>query len=306
MLNSERTVEDQGGRSEDGALAERKAFDILAIGPHSGKPRTSGLTIVVDGMDGGFLSLQEVEALGDFAAEYVDYIKLGWTIARLTRVSLIRRKIEALHDAGIRVMMGGVALEYALIQGRSDEFIRECVALGIDAVEVSTSASYISIRRQLELVECIRKMGAEAFVELGRKGEAHDPTVADVHSYLARCVSAGASRIILESERIASTGASGGLEAFLEELTTIEHEKLIIELPYGISFPDLLPVASQVFGILGPEVNVANVDPRHVMAVETVRTGVCFGELFARVPVTPAEENTGDPGRPRRQPTDEV
>lgn len=276
---------------EDVSLDERKAFECLAIGPHSGKPRASGLTVVVDGMDGGFLSLRDVEALGDFAAEYVDYMKLGWTIARLARASVVRRKVEALHRVGVRVLMGGVALEYASIHGRPEEFIQECVELGIDAVEVSTSSSYVSLRRQSELVECIRRQGAEAFVELGRKGEARDPTVADVSAFLERFQQAGASRIILESERIASTGAGGGLEAFLEELAAIDHDKVIIELPYGVSFPDLLPVASQVFAILGPEVNVANIDPRHVLAVETVRTGICFGDLFARVPVGASCQN---------------
>ena len=287
MLDVKPREAERAGGAEDASLDERKAFDFLAIGPHSGKPRASGLTVVVDGMDGGFLSLRDVESLGDFAAEYVDYVKLGWTIARLTRASVTRQKIEELHRVGIRVLLGGVALEYASVHGCPEGLIGECVDLGIDAVEVSTSSSYVSVKRQLELVECIRREGAEAFVELGRKGEARNPTVADVSSFLERFEDAGASRIILESERIASTGAGGELEAFLEELAAIDHDKVIIELPYGISFPELLPVASQVFGILGSEVNVANIDPRHVLAVETVRTGICFGELFARVPVEP-------------------
>lgn len=274
---------------EDGTVGgyqdEHKAFAFLAIGPHSAKPRASGLTVVVDGMDGGFLSLRDVESLGDFAAEYVDYVKLGWTIARLARASVIRRKIELLHRVGIRVLLGGVALEYASVHGYPEELIKECVELGIDAIEVSTSSSYISVKRQIELVKYIRGEGPEAFVELGRKGEARNPTVTDVSMFLARFADAGVSRLILESERIAATGAEGELEAFLEGLAAIDHDKVIIELPYGISFPELLPVASQVFGILGPEVNVANIDPRHVLAVETLRTGICFGELFARVPV---------------------
>ena len=139
LPKTEHDIEAQTAGAENRALDEQKAFDVLTIGSHSPKPRTSGLTVVVDGMDGGFLSLRDVEALDDFAAEYIDYIKLGWTIARLTRASVVRQKIEALHRVGIRVLMGGVALEYASIQGRPEEFVQECVALGIDAVEVSTS-----------------------------------------------------------------------------------------------------------------------------------------------------------------------
>ncbi len=260
------------------------AYGCLPLARHSQKPRTSGLTVVVDGMDAGFISLAEVEQLGDFSAPYIDYLKLGWLIPRLVPASLLARKIAALHLLQIRVFAGGMALEYALIHNKVGEFLDECATLKLDAVEISTSGAYVSLRRQRDLVAEILDRGLEVFVELGRKGSAFDPSAVDVLSHLEVFQTLGAARIIVESERIESMDGKGLLDGFLEELSRHDCTPLIIELPYGISFPHLLPLASRLFGILGPEANVANIDLRHVLALETARTGTCFGDLFGLMP----------------------
>jgi phosphosulfolactate synthase len=55
--------------------------DFLDLPARSGKPRTEGLTHVIDkGM-----SLQEIEALFETAGDYVDIIKLGWGTSYVTR-----------------------------------------------------------------------------------------------------------------------------------------------------------------------------------------------------------------------------
>lgn len=259
-------------------------YAYLPLGRHSGKPRTSGLTVVVDGMDAGFISLGEVEQLGDFSAPYIDYLKLGWLIPRLVPQARLIEKIAALHKLKIKVFSGGMALEYALLHDKAEELMDECAELDIDAIEVSTSGAYVTLARQRDLVKEIKDRGFEVFVELGRKGSAFDPSATDVRSHLEVFQNIGVARVVIESERIASMEEKGVLDGFLEELSRQDCTPLVLELPYGISFPQLLPIATRVFGVLGPEANVANVDIRHVLALETVRTGTCFGDLFGLVP----------------------
>lgn len=266
-------------------MAER-AFSFLQIGRYpSEKPRNAAMTVVIDGMDSGFLSLAEVDSLGDFLAPYIDFVKLGWLIPTLTQEKTLRAKIERYKKLGIRVFFGGMGMEAALIQGKAAKYVEACAAYGGDAVEISASVSYVPPRVADESIRLAKSAGLKAFLEIGRKGEAAaNPTVDDVRRQLDRLIAAGGDALIVESERLESMHEQGTLERFLEGCGELDLTKLIFELPYGLSFPALQPVASRLFSVLGADVNVANVEFAHVMAVATIRTGTCFGELFGLVP----------------------
>ncbi|MQB00150.1 MAG: hypothetical protein GEU78_07625 [Actinobacteria bacterium] len=178
-----------------------------------------------------------------------------------------------------------MALELAALQGRAQEFIETTTSYGLDAIEISSSVAYLSARTKLALAREVKAAGLSAFIELGRKGEAPPLTAAEVERHLELLEDAGADGLIVESERIADMQQQGLAEAFLEGCASLTSaDRLVFELPYGLSFPQLEPLASRLFAILGPEVNIGNVEVRHVMAIETLRRGSCFGELFALVP----------------------
>ncbi|MGH7683470.1 MAG: phosphosulfolactate synthase, partial [Vulcanimicrobiaceae bacterium] len=165
------------------------------------------------------------------------------------------------------------------------EYIEACAAYGADAIEVSASVSYVPPRVADESIRRAKAAGLGAFLEIGRKGEsAANPTIDDVRRQLERLVAAGGDALIVESERIESMHHEGTLERFLEGCGELDLAKLIFELPYGLSFPALQPIATRLFSVLGAEANVANVEFTHVMALATIRTGTCFGELFGLVP----------------------
>lgn len=266
-------------------MADR-AFEFLQIGRYpSARPRSVAMTVVIDGMDSGFLSLSEVDGLGDFLAPYIDWVKLGWLIPTLTKEKTLRAKIERYKKLGIRVFFGGMGMEAALIQGKAAEYVEACAKYGGDAIEVSASVSYVPPKVADESIRMAKSAGLKAFLEIGRKGEnAANPTVDDVRRQLERLVSAGGDALIVESERLESMHEQGTLERFLEGCCELDLAKLIFELPYGLSFPALQPIASRLFAVLGSDVNVANVEFKHVMALATIRTGTCFGDLFGLVP----------------------
>jgi len=266
-------------------MADR-AFPFLQIGRYpTERPRKVAMTVVIDGMDSGFLSLAQVDALGDFLAPYIDWVKLGWLIPTLTREKTLREKIQRYKKQGIRVFFGGMGMETALIQGKAAQYVETCAAYGGDAIEISASVSYVPPKVADESIRLAKSAGMKAFLEIGRKGEgASNPTVDDVRRQLERLVSAGGDALIVESERLESMHEQGSLERFLEGCGELDLSKLIFELPYGLSFPALQPIASRLFAVLGADVNIANVEFAHVMAIATIRTGTCFGDLFGLVP----------------------
>ena len=260
------------------------AYPFLRVGNYRAqRPRTMGMTCVIDGMDSGFLSIAQVEALADFAAPYIDFVKLGWLIPRFTSRKTLLSKIEQYHKLGIRVFTGGGAMQAALIQGKAAEFIEASKRYGVDAMEVGTTIAHISPRAAVDALRRIKDAGLLAFLEIGRKGVAADPTVDDVRRHLDRLMSAGGDFLIVESERIDSMDRAGTVDAFLEGCAELGLERLIFELPYGLHLPALQPFATRLFASLGPDANVANVEFAHVMGIATIRTGTCFGDLFGRV-----------------------
>src|ERR1700734_479963 len=85
------------------------------------KPRTTGLTMVIDGGLPTSLFADVVSS----AAEYIDFVKFGWGTAVVT--SGLRAKIDALNANGIGFYFGGTLLEKYLRQGRFDDFRRVCL-----------------------------------------------------------------------------------------------------------------------------------------------------------------------------------
>ena len=83
----------------------------LTLPERAAKPRTSGLTMVIDG--GLPLGLfTDLIALG---AEYIDYVKFGWGTSVVT--SCLREKISVLDSHGIGFYFGGTLFEKFVAAG---------------------------------------------------------------------------------------------------------------------------------------------------------------------------------------------
>ncbi|MBA2384346.1 MAG: phosphosulfolactate synthase, partial [Actinobacteria bacterium] len=79
--------------------------DFLGLPPRSPKPRSSGLTHV---MDKG-LNIREIEGLFDTAGEYVDIVKLGWGTSYVT--NNLEKKIALYRSLDTPVVCGGTLFE---------------------------------------------------------------------------------------------------------------------------------------------------------------------------------------------------
>ncbi|MEA2374585.1 MAG: phosphosulfolactate synthase [Thermoleophilaceae bacterium] len=238
---------------------------FLELPTRPAKPREEGITHVID----TGLSTPEAEGLMASAGNYVDLVRLGWGSAYVT--SDLRAKIDCYRDAGVPVMLGGTLTELAWLQGRVTELRAWLEELGLEHVEVSSGTVRMPDKEKLELIEAFAD-GFTVFAEVGEKDP--DALVAPYRwvQMIKDALGAGARWVVCEGRATGDTGLyRPDGEARTGLIDEIVHEvgggRLIFEAPKK---------HQQVWFIkqLGPGVNLGNVLPQDVIALETLRLGL--------------------------------
>lgn len=236
------------------------------------KPRKSGITMV---MDKG-LSRREAEDLVSVSGDYTDYIKLGFGTSLLTPG--VEDKIKVFKDSGIDVYLGGTLFEACIVRNAFDDFLRILERFGVSVVEVS-DGSY-EFDHDLKL-DYIRRLSADYTVisEVGskKKDVIYPPEewVSMMHSELQ----AGSVKVIAEARESGTTGIyndDGSVNNDLIEMIAakIGLDSVIWEAP-------LKSQQAWFINEFGAEVNLGNIAPDEVIALEALRNGL-RGDTFFR------------------------
>jgi phosphosulfolactate synthase len=241
-------------------------FDgFLDLPPRSPKPRTQGLTHV---MDKG-LNLRDIEGLFDTAGDYVDIVKLGWGTSYVTLN--LEKKIAFYRSLEAPVVCGGTLFEAAVARGKLDEYRRWLVENRFSHVEISDGTIELPRERKLELIAEL----AKEFVVLSEVGSKDAEVVYAPYQWvewIREELDAGAWKVITEARE---TGTAGIFRPTGEIRTG-----LIDEIAHSIDFADVIfeapTKASQAWFVkhFGPEVNLGNIPPEEVIPLETLRVGL--------------------------------
>lgn len=231
------------------------------------KPRRSGITMVVD----GGVPLGTLRDIVSSAGEYLDFVKFGWGTAVVS--GELAGKIELLRAHDIGFYFGGTLFEKHVLQDRVDDFRALCHEWQCTHVEVSNGTIDMS---NLEKAGYVRKLAHEFTVisEVGFK----DADRSDLLSprrwieYAEDDLSAGASLVTLEARESGSSGicrADGQLRIGLVEeiVSELPVERLMFEAP-------TTSLQAHMVKRAGPDVNLGNVAPTAVLALETLRLGL--------------------------------
>jgi len=180
-----------------------RAFGFLRLPPRGEKPRSSGLTSVLD----RGLTVQEATELSTLAGSYIDIVKMGWGTARLLDRRLVAAKVEAYRSHDISVCPGGTFLEIAAAQGLVPEFLREARDLGFTHVEVSDGVVQLGARK-LDLIRQAAGMGFLVVSEIGRKSAVEDSRFDLLHRLEAikTELAAGSWKVIIEGRESGDVG----------------------------------------------------------------------------------------------------
>lgn len=250
--------EQSGGHSSLGSPA-------IELRTRPGKPRRNGLTHVIDrGM-----SLAEIEGMLEVAAQYIDFVKLGWGTALVS--ANLRAKLRLYAEHAIPVMLGGTLTELAIRQDRLRPYVEWLQALGLDHIEVSDGTLALEQQRKCEIIAQL----AQELTVLSEVGSKDARTIMAPYRWVAQIqaeLAAGAARVITEARESGTAGIfreNGEVRTGLvdEIVHAVDPQLLIFEAPRK---------DQQVWFLtqLGAECNLGNIAPTDVVALETLRLGL--------------------------------
>ena len=241
--------------------------DILDLPSRSSKPREVGVTMV---MDRG-LSLGELGNLFEAAYPYIDYVKLGWCTGLLT--PCLHEKLDLLRRHDIGFWFGGTLFEAAYAQNRVDRLVGWLGELGVDLIEISDGSIEIPESDKLALIESLSK-DFRVLSEVGSKDVETVIPPSQWISHMKQEFAAGAFMVVAEGRESGRAGiyrrtgeVRMGLIAELVAEETLDLRRVIFEAPKR---------TQQAWFIrkLGSNVNLGNIRPDDVIALETLRLGL--------------------------------
>lgn len=234
------------------------------------KPRTTGLTMIID----KGLGPAATEDLLATAAGCIDYWKLAFGTPAFYPFDVLQAKVRRIRDAGIAVYPGGTFLEVALVQGRFRQFVEAARAAGFTHLEVSDGTIEMTPQVRRDLIRAIRHEGFGVVSEVGKKHPADRVSTLQLHRQVLDDLEAGVEKVIVEARE-----SGKGIVIYDErgQIDEDELEALVAGLPdpYVLIF-EAPQVHQQQDLILrfGPAVNLGNVQPQDVLALEALRHGL--------------------------------
>jgi phosphosulfolactate synthase len=245
-------------------------FNLSQIPERITKPRTSGITMV---MDKG-LSVNEAENFLSVCHPHVDIIKLGFGTSFVT--PNLREKLDVYKSYNIPVYFGGTLFEAFLIRNQFEDYISVCKEYGISYMEVSDGSITIPHAEKCGYIEKLAQIGT-VLREVGSKDAAHIMPPYKWIELMRAELNAGATYVIAEAREAGNVGIYRGTgevrEGLVQEiLTQIPEEKIIWEAPQK---------AQQLYFIelIGCNVNLGNIAPTEVLPLESMRLGL-RGDTF--------------------------
>jgi phosphosulfolactate synthase len=241
---------------------------VLTLPKRAAKPRSSGLTMVID----GGVPLAQFTDLIELGAEYIDYVKFGWGTSVIT--NCLREKIAVLDAHGIEFYFGGTLFEKFVLQGRIDDFRRYCEEYSCRHVEVSNGTIELS---NAEKAGYIRKLAPDFTIvsEVGFKdpGRSEMLPPSEWVASIQEDLDAGASLVTLEARESGTSGIcrpDGELRyGLIEDVlhAGIDIDSLLFEAP-------TTALQTHMITRIGPDVNLGNVPATGVIGLETLRLGL--------------------------------
>lgn len=241
----------------------------------TGKPRKSGLTMV---MDKG-ISTRQAEDMMETSADYIDYVKLGFGTSVISKN--VKDKIKLYQKNNIKVYLGGTLFEAFVIRNKFEDYIKFISSLGIDSAEVSDGSINIDHDKKCEYISTLAK-NFNVLSEVGSKEEGVIIHPARWIKMMQAELDAGAAQVIAEARESGNVGIfhkNGSAHTLLINriVNKIKLENIIWETPQK-------PQQVYFLKLFGSNVNVGNISVDDVIPLETLRLGLRGDTFFSFLP----------------------
>jgi phosphosulfolactate synthase len=250
-------------------------YNLSHIPVRTTAPRESGITMV---MDKG-LSLSEAGHFIESCAPYADLMKFGFGTALIAQD--LKKKVKLYQKAGLKPYFGGTLFEMFYIRGQFEQYRKFVAESGLANVEVSDG----SIRMEHEeKLECIRILAKDYQVlsEVGSKVKGVELSNELWVSNMKTELEAGSWKVIAEARESGTIG--------IYQSDGSANQELIDAIMKEISVEDVLWEApnkaqqTMFIKLVGPNVNLGNIAPGEVLAMEALRCGMRGDTFFDVLP----------------------
>lgn len=250
------------------------------LGNRLEKPRTTGLTMLID----KGLGLGEIRDLLNLAGDYIDFVKLGFGTSALYYNDVLEEKIHLVTSRGIDIYPGGTFFEIAILQDKLREYLVMAKDFGFTAIEVSDGTIDLSQDLRAEAIIYASEMGFKVLTEVGKKDPNDEFEIKDIVQLVNQDLAHGASHVIVEGRE---SGKAVGLYDQDGNIIMSDLEELVHGLADASSLIWEAPMKEQQQELIirfGPNVNIGNVNPHEVLALEALRVGLRADTLKTVLP----------------------
>jgi phosphosulfolactate synthase len=250
-----------------------KAFDGVFEMPVQGrtaKPRKNGVTMLID----KGLGLSSTEDLMQMAADAIDMVKMTFGTTAFMDLDVVQEKIEILKSYDVYTMPGGTFMEVSVWQKRFPQYLKRCQDLGFNAIEISDGTIEFDMKTRKDCIKRAVDMGFLVLTEVGKKDANEKVSAALMHEEIASDLACGAAKVIVEARE---AGKGVGIYDSSGNVKTDEIDAIIS----GVDDPTVLeweaPIKNQQQHLImrfGSNVNLGNVPPEDILALEALRCGL--------------------------------
>ncbi len=253
------------------------AFNFLT--PQRNPKTGTGITMMLDKGMGPVTAIDLLEISG----EYVDLAKFGWGTSAIHNRKIIQEKVEIYHSYDVIPYPGGTLFEVAYSQNKLEDYLNEADKLGFGAIEISDGTIEISKEERGKIVSMVKENGYLVITEVGKKDPKKDHllTINDRVEMVNQDIKSGADLVLMEARE-----GGKGIGLF-DEKGDVKEDELQI-LIKGTPVEKIIWEAplknQQKFFILkfGANVNLGNIPPDEITALETMRLGL-RGDTLGKV-----------------------
>lgn len=220
------------------------------------------------------LGLVEVRDLLELAADYIDLIKLAFGTSAFYPEALLREKLRLIRAYGVDVCPGGTFLEAAVWQDRLRQYLLAADDLGFNCIEVSDGTIEMDQPTRRACISQAKAMGFLVTSEVGKKDGAAAYSIATMRQQLLLDLQLGADKVIVEARE---SGKGVGVFDQAGELRPDHLEGLVAGLDQLTAVIWEAPLKQQQVELIrrfGPNVNLGNIPPAEVIALEALRSGL--------------------------------
>jgi len=254
----------------------------LKLPDRSAKPRSTGLTMVIDS---GHQSSEEFGRIIHDYGEYIDMVKFSFGTAVVVPLAVLERKMRCLQEHHIDYYFGGKLAEAHILQNSFEGYLELVREYRCGFVEISNGTLPMSHTDKSKYVAQAAGKGLKVLSEVGYKDPARSKALSaqDWIAAIRQDFEAGASYVITEARESGTSGLAdtdGRMRiAVVKDIleSDIPVERIIFEAP-------TTQLQTGFIERLGANANLGNIAVNDVIALETLRVGLRSDTLLLAKP----------------------